>query len=183
MPAAVALLRGINVGGRAKLPMADLRRMAQTCGFEQVRTYIQSGNMVFVTAETDMGKVAELLQRRIAEETGMHGEVAVRTRDELDRCIADNPFLQSGVDAAHCHVVFLLDGVEKEAGAAFGKLDLPSYAPDEAELAGREVYMHMPNGLGRSKLAADLGRARGLAGTARNWRTVTKLSSMLGELD
>jgi uncharacterized protein (DUF1697 family) len=179
MPAVVALLRGVNVGGRNKLSMNDLRRIAADCGFEQVRTYIQSGNIVFDTSEVDMRALAQRLRQQIGKDAGLAPEVTLRTRAELVQAIADSPFPQRGLDANFCHIVFLLDGDEPPSLAG---LDVAAYAPDEAVLVGRELHLYLPDGMGRSKLAADVGRRRQLAGTARNWRTVTTLLAMADEV-
>lgn len=174
----VALLRGVNVGGRSNLAMAQLRDAAESCGFERVRTYIQSGNVVFASAEGDTDSVAEVLHGAIADRTSVSPDVMVRTRDELARLVAENPFVARGEDPAHLHVVFT-DG---PAQPALGSLDRASYAPEEAAAVGRQLYLFLPGGMGRSKLAADLGRQKRPRGTARNWRTVTKLLAMADEL-
>lgn len=166
----VALLRGVNVGGRNKLAMADLRSSAEACGYEGVRTYIQSGNLVFSTPKGSTQAVAERLQKAIAKMT----PVLVRTRDELASVVEHNPYIQRGEDASHLHVVF----TRGDAEAALGAIDLAGYAPDEAAAVGPHLYLYLPSGLGRSKLAAALGRPKGPSGTTRNWRTVTKLLEM-----
>ena len=95
--------------------------------------------------------------------------VMVRTRSQLAKVVRDNPFLARGEDAGHQHVLF----TEGPAKAAVAGLDLPSYAPEEAIAVGHELYLFLPNGVGRSKLAVDVGRQKGVVGTMRNWRTVT----------
>jgi uncharacterized protein (DUF1697 family) len=174
----VALLRGVNVGGRSKLVMAHLREIAESCGYERVRTYIQSGNLVFASAEPDTDAVAEVLRAAIAEQTSVSPDVMVQTRDELARVVVENPFLARGDDPAHMHVVF----TNGPARPALGSLDLDSYAPEAAAAVGRQLYLFLPGGMGRSKLAADLARQKGPSGTARNWRTVTKLLALADEL-
>jgi uncharacterized protein (DUF1697 family) len=177
MTVMVVLVRGINVGGKAKLAMADLREIAEGCGFEQVRTYIQSGNLVCSTSARSSEAVAATLQKALAEGTDLQPLVMARTRDELAAAINDNPFLQRGEDPAHLHVTFLATG-EK---ASLGSLDLSAYAPEEAAAVGSQLYLFLPNGMGRSKLAVDLGRRKGPSGTARNWRTTAKLLEMADE--
>lgn len=175
----VVLLRGVNVGARTKLPMADLRRIAEGCGFEQVRTYIQSGNLVCSTAETSSAAVAATLQDVLARETEVKPAVLARTRDELAAVVEANPYLKRGEDPAHLHVTFLAGPAEP----ALGSLDLAAYRPEEVAAIGHELHLFLPNGLGRSKLAGDLARLKGPTGTTRNWRTVTKLLAMAAELD
>lgn len=175
----VALLRGVNVGGRATLAMADLRAAAEDCGYERVRTYIQSGNVVFSAPSSDTPAVATALRRALADRTGLDPEIVVRTREELRAVIEANPYVGRGEDPAHLHVVFT-DG---DAQASLGSIDLAARAPDEAAAVGQHLYLFLPSGLGRSKLVADLARQKGPPGTIRNWRTVTKLSAMAEETD
>ncbi|HEY2430218.1 MAG TPA: DUF1697 domain-containing protein [Acidimicrobiales bacterium] len=174
MAVMVALLRGVNVGGKNALPMADLRAIATGCGHTAVRTYIQSGNLVFDSATTSTAEVAEQLQSAIAAATKVHPDVVVRTRDELAAVVAGNPFLKRRAEPGHLHVVFLTGDQPAKVPIA----DLRPYAPEEATAHGRELYLFLPNGVGRSKLAADLTRSKGRPGTMRNWATVTKLLAL-----
>lgn len=175
MQVMVALLRGINVGGRNLLAMADLRRIAGEAGFSDVRTYIQSGNVVLASEEGEAEAVAQQLQDAIAEATDLTPAVVVRTRDELAAVVAQNPFADR--DPAHLHVTFT-DGDARQLTSA---LDLPAYAPEEAVAVGGDLYLHLPGGMGRSKLAVDLAKQKSPTGTTRNWRTVTKLLVMADE--
>jgi uncharacterized protein (DUF1697 family) len=174
----LALVRGVNVGGKKKLAMADLRQIAEECGFEEVRTYIQSGNAVFRVKGMRTGTVAERLRAGIADRAGLAVDVVVRTRDELAAVVDDNPYVARGEDPAHLHAVFLIEPASDPLGA----LDLDAYSPEEASAAGSHVYLFLPNGMGRSKLAVDLGRLEQARGTARNWRTVTTLLDMADDL-
>ncbi len=174
--AMVGLLRGVNVGGKAKLAMADLRRVTEQCGYERVRTYIQSGNVVFSSLTADTSEVAKTLQRAIAADGHVKADVMVRTRAELAAVINADPYRGRGVDTAYLHVVFL--GTK----ASVAGVDLEAYAPEEATAIGRELHLYLPNGVGRSKLAADLSRGKGAGGTMRNWRTVTTLLAMAEEI-
>lgn len=158
--------------------MADLRQAAAGCGYEGVRSYIQSGNLVFSTSTANPGAVAEQLGRAIADITELGPEVIVRTGDELAAVVDQNPFVARGEDAAHLHVVF----TNGAADTALGSIDLDSYAPEEASAVGQQLYLFLPSGMGRSKLAADLARRQGSTGTTRNWRTVTKLLAMADEV-
>lgn len=178
MTVMVVLVRGINVGGRSKLAMADLRAVAEGCGFEQVRTYIQSGNLVCTTSQRSSKAVAEQLQAALAASTELQPAVMARTRDELAAAIEDNPFLRRGEDPAHLHVTFLGTGET----ASLGAVDVAAYAPEEAAVVGAQLYLFLPNGLGRSKLAVDLAKLKGPPGTTRNWRTTTKMLALADEL-
>jgi uncharacterized protein (DUF1697 family) len=173
MGAMVALLRGINVGGRGKLPMADLRALASGCGLTDVATYIQSGNLVFATTKPP-AVVAESLTEAIATGSDVTTTVIIRTGAELAKVIDDSPFLARGEDPGALHVVFL--GPDDTPALPD---DLDAFAPDEAVVVGSEVHLFMPNGLGRSKLAAKLASGGARSGTTRNWRTVTTLVEML----
>jgi uncharacterized protein (DUF1697 family) len=169
MTAYAGLLRGVNVGG-VKLAMADLRAAAEACGYTDVRTYVQSGNVVFRTGGA-AAKVARDLRAAIASASGVDVALAVRTAAQLDRVIADCPF----DDTAHVHVTFLVEG----ATAPTPSIDEEAFAPERYAVDGRQVYLYLPNGMGRSKLAVALSRGKaGAAGTTRNWRTVTALRDM-----
>ena len=165
----VALLRGVNVGGRGALAMADLRNIATGLGYEQVSTYIQSGNLVFSSKVRDPAAVGAELEAAIARSTSVSPLVVVRTAGEMMAVVEHNPF--PDLDPTKIHVVFGTGAVER------GPDDLDSYDPEAAAVVGRELFLYLPDGVGRSKLAADLGR-RASAGTMRNWRTVTKLVEM-----
>lgn len=180
----VALLRGINVGGNNKVPMADLRELMTSLGYTDVATYIQSGNVVFTSQDTDSGKLADVLDEKIAERFGVPGHVVVVSRDELARVIADNPYPDEFNPKA-LHAVFRksdltaddLDRVEKARQRASDK-----GCHDEVTVAARTLFLHAPDGIGRSELAIQLSRTSSMkAGTARNWATVTKLMAMLDE--
>ena len=166
----VALLRGVNVGGKGALPMAKLRAVADDLGYEDVTTYIQSGNLVLRTADAAT-KVEKDLAAAIAALGGVQPAVIVRTRAQLAKIVDGNPFLRRGVDERTCHVVFCA----RAAKPQLERLDLPSYLPEEAVAVGKELYLFLPDGMGRSKLASDLAKDKGAVGTARGWRTVTKL--------
>ncbi len=178
MTAYVALLRGVNVGGHRKLPMATLRAVASGCGFRDVATYIQSGNVVF-TASLSAAKVASRLHGAIFAETDIDTQVVVRTAANLAAVVAQNPFLARGADEKLLHVTFLY----ADAMPTVDAVDPSVYAPDALELVGAHAYLHTPNGMGRSKLANDaMLRKLGLTGTTRNWRTCTTLAEMAASL-
>jgi uncharacterized protein (DUF1697 family) len=174
----VALLRGINVGGRKTVPMAELRSALSALGLEDVATYIQSGNVVFRAPARDAESLAGAIERSIDETFGLSARVVLRTRDELSAVASGNPFLERGADESKLHVVFL----DREPDAsAVAELDPGRSPPDEFDVQGREVYLHLPNGMGRTKLTGDYFERRlGVAATARNWRTVAKLVELAG---
>jgi uncharacterized protein (DUF1697 family) len=172
----VALLRGINVGGHGKLPMADLRAIAEGLGYGDVATYIQSGNLVLSTTDT-VATVTRDLAAAIAAASSVTPAVIVRTRRQLAKVVHDDPFLARGEDAARLHVLF----TEGPAAAGIAGLDLDRYAPEEAIAVGKELHLLLPEGVGRSKLAVDVGRQKGVVGTMRSWRTVTTLLALADE--
>lgn len=173
MPRYIALLRGINVGGNRLIRMEDLRAMAVTAGATEIETYIQSGNLVFTHAGRSQAKVARELEVRIATATGFDVPIVLRSAAEWGRVIADNPFVDAPAD--HLHVYFVAFAPRVDALAA-----ITAPPPERCQLVGREVYLCLPNGLGNSRLAGAVAKVGALAGaTARNWRTVQQLQSML----
>ena len=182
-----ALLRGINVGGRNRVAMADLREVVTSLGHTDVATYIQSGNVVFTSAETDATTLADALAHEIAERLGVQPAVVVLPAPELAQVIADNPYPQE-TNPKHLHAVFLptdMNADEIAAVEAAQQRATDKGSRDEAAVVGRTLYLRTPDGLGRSELAAQLNRAGGTgtegAGTARNWATVTKLMALLDQ--
>lgn len=177
MTAYVALLRGINVGGKNKLPMQDLARVFRDAGCERVETYIQSGNVVFRVATTRTRTLAAQIEQAILTEHGLTVPVILRSRAELAACIARNPFVAQGVDPDRLHVAFLATDPSASAVAALDPLRSP---PDAFAVIGREVYLHLPNGAGRTKITnAWLDTRLATISTMRNWRTVQTLGAMV----
>ncbi len=169
----VALLRGINVGGRAMVPMAELRSLLSTLGLVDVETYIQSGNVVFRSTETDGAELVSRIEAAITESFALTVTVMLRTPAELAELVGRNPFLADEPDLAKLHVVFL--DREPSADAVAG-LDPDRSPGDRWKVRGREIYLHLPGGAGRTKLTLDYFERRlGVRGTARNWRTVLEL--------
>jgi uncharacterized protein (DUF1697 family) len=178
----VALLRGINVGGRNKLAMAGLRQLAADLGYADVSTYIQSGNLLFAADEADAAALAAALERTIAERLGVRPAVVVISAAELAQVISDNPYRQAK-EPRLVHAVFRNDDLSPPGLAALAAAVAAAQASgsrDEAVVVGRTLYLHTPDGFGRSELAARLASSAAQAGgTARNWATVTKLMALL----
>ncbi len=169
-----ALLRGINVGGHKPVPMAALREAFAALGCEAVRTYIQSGNVVFRIADGEQQGIAATAERELSRVFGMDIAVVVRTGAELGEIVANQPFGGQNVDEARLGVVFLSDAPSAERAA---RLDPARSPPDQFVLAAREVFLHCPNGFGRSKLTVDwFERQLGVQAMTRNWRTVLTLA-------
>lgn len=188
MPSHVALLRGINLGGHHQVAMADLRSLLTTLGHAEVATYIQSGNVVFTppAGRRDPAALAAELERAVADDLGEPARVVVLTRDQLARVVRANPYPHEQNPKA-VHAIFLTGNPGPELVDAVGTARQRAAergSRDTAELVGRTLFLHTPDGFGRSKLAEQLiartsgGRAGTVAGTARNWATVTKLLAM-----
>jgi uncharacterized protein (DUF1697 family) len=171
----VVLLRAVNVGGRGAVPMARLRGALADHGYDDVKTYLQSGNVVLGSTQsaTTVGRDVATF---INGEFGLTVGVVVRTGREMAAVVERNPFLPSK-DLASLHVVFL---PAAPAPSALTKVDAARFVPEEFAAVGREVYLHLPGGMGRSKLATTLTRALP-DGTARNWRTVIELHRLSSE--
>ncbi|TMU97696.1 DUF1697 domain-containing protein [Streptomyces sp. DASNCL29] len=177
MASQIALLRGINVGGNRKFPMARQRELMAELGFEDVTVHLQTGNIVFADPGTPPERTARTLEDHFAAGLGFPVDVVVRTRDELAAAIEANPYPAAVAEPKSLHVVFLAD-VPADS-AALDALDPAAYAPDAFRLIGREIFLRCPDGVGRSKLAAKVTNARlGVPATARNWNTVTKLLAL-----
>jgi uncharacterized protein (DUF1697 family) len=185
MPSHVALLRGINLAGHNRVAMADLREIMTSLGYTDVATYIQSGNVVFSTGQTDHLALAAAIEKAIAQRLDVAPRVVVLSAGELAQVIRDNPHPDEP-NPKMVHAVFLDAEPAPEMVTAVAEAQDKAAAKgarDTAQFAGRTLYLHTPDGYGRSELAALLGRARGPlsprgAGTARNWATVTKLHEM-----
>jgi uncharacterized protein (DUF1697 family) len=172
----VALLRGINVGGKNKLPMADLARIFTEAGGSDVRTFIQSGNVVFAASPKLAGRIAAIVSREITGSFGLRVPIVLRGADELREAVARNPFLKKGIDPDWLHVGFLAEAPDKAHAAS---LDPERSPGDSFVLRGREIYLHVPNGMARTKLTnAWLDSKLATTSTFRNWRTVLKLLEM-----
>jgi uncharacterized protein (DUF1697 family) len=173
----VALLRGINVGGKNSVPMNELKALFETLGHADVVTYIQSGNVVF-TSSSGKAKVTTGITKGIEEQFGLRVPVVVRSRAELARIVRSNPYVQAGADVSKLHVMFLADRPTK---TAIAELDPDRSPPDELTVLGSEIYLLAPNGVGRSKLTVDyFDRRLGTIATSRNWNTVNKLLDLTG---
>ncbi len=176
----IALLRGVNVGGHNKVPMAELRKACTEVGFADVGTYIQSGNVVF-RAEEGADQVAGTLRALMAERFGCDVPVVLRTVEALERVVAANPFLEEGADVARLHVGFLLD---KPTRARVSGMPPQPPGPEEFRVVDAEVYLHYPEGMASTKLTtAYFDRALGTTMTARNWRTVNRIVDMGREVE
>ncbi|MBI2920056.1 MAG: DUF1697 domain-containing protein [Planctomycetes bacterium] len=177
MPRIVALLRGINVGGHRRVPMADLRALAEKAGFRDVATYIQSGNVVF-TAGGGAGAAGLKLEAAIEMKFGFPVDIVARTAAEWARYAAENPLLTASNKEPN-RVMLVLSKAPPAAGAV-AALAARATAGEKLKAAGDAVWIHYPCGAGTSKLAGALvDRLLGSPSTARNWTTVLALQALL----
>ena len=171
MPTYVGLLRGVNLGSARKVPMAELRDVVEGLGHTDVSTFIQSGNVIFTSAK----KVTPAsLESALADRFGFDIPVMLRTRAELKKVVDNLPFS----DASDVHVGFM---ARKPTAAAVKKLDGDDFLPEEFVIRGSDLYLHLPNGMARTKLPAYLDRQLGIPTTIRTWKTVTKLLDLAGD--
>jgi uncharacterized protein (DUF1697 family) len=174
------MLRGINVGAHKRIKMDQLRTSFETLGFEQVRTYIQSGNVIFKTTKLSPALLSKRIEDRILSDFGFPVSVISRTANEMTEVIEGNPFLkQRGIDREKLHVTFLSDA---PAPAALEKLAPLIAAPDRSCCLGKEIFFYLPNGVSQSVLMkAPVDRILAVVTTTRNWRTVNALHQMCQE--
>lgn len=174
----VSLFRGINVGGANKVRMDALKELHEALGLKDVITYIQSGNVVFRSDDTDPASLARRIEDAFAEKFGFRVAVMVRTAAQLDEIIAHSPFQgQATKETKWILVLFLAD---RPPETALEELRQAYQGPEEFYLVGQELYVYFPEGVGRSKLTSALMEKKlKTAGTGRNWNTVLQLQSMM----
>lgn len=171
----VALLRGINVGGRNRLAMKDLVELVCSLGGKGVRTYIQSGNVVFGHAAADTLQLGQQLSDAIRAYAGFAPHVLIMTAEVLDAAVAANPYPEAVVEPKTLHVSFL---AREPAHPDIEALERLRDASERFVLRERTLYLHAPNGVGRSKLAPAIEKKLGVPTTDRNWRTVVALQEL-----
>lgn len=167
VPTYVGLLRGVNVGGKNKVAMAELRSLVESLGHHEVRTFIQSGNVVFTA---DKAITPKDLEGPIADRFGLKVAVMLRSADELTDVVTANPF--GHVDTSKLHVGFMARAPSAGSVAA---LDAERFLPEEFAFVADQLYLHLPDGMARTKLPAYLDRQLKIPTTVRNWKTVNKL--------
>jgi uncharacterized protein (DUF1697 family) len=175
----IALFRGINVGGHHSLPMKELKLLIERNGCLEVRTYIQSGNVVFRRALCDVRRLAAQIAAAVSKSRGFEPAVIVLTRSDLEKAVAANPFTKAIENPKSVHL-FFLDEQPKKAdlkGCAALKTRTERF-----ELIGRVFYLHTPDGFGTSKLGARVEKLLGVPATARNWRTVMALVAIAAKV-
>lgn len=173
----VALLRGINVGGKNKLPMKELIEMFVEAGCDDARSYIQSGNVIFNAAPDVSAQLPAQITTRIAQRFGYRTPVLLRSAEQLRDVISNNPFLPGGAAEVTLHVMFLAD---RPSSHRVAELDPERSPPDAFIVRGQEVYLRLPGGMADTKLTNSYFDSKlATTSTARNWRTVTKLLELM----
>jgi uncharacterized protein (DUF1697 family) len=171
----IAILRGINVSGKNKILMQDLKALFESLNFKNVKTYIQSGNVVFDSKSSK--NLVALIQQKIKEQFGFDVPVIVRTVDEISSILNLNPYLnQKNIEMDKLHITFLSEQPTKENQT---KINTYNFAPDMFEIIGNEVYLHCPNGYGNTKLSNTFFENKlKVTATTRNWKTVNEIAKL-----
>ena len=181
MQTRISMLRGINVSGQKKIQMVELKGLYEALGFTNVRTYVQSGNVLFDSHEPDANKLAGLIEARLEQYFISRVPVFIRTPEEFQRIITANPFFSGRLeDPSKLHVTFLYNPPSE---VEINGLSAPETGGDEYLLGNQEIYLFCPNGYGRTKLSNSFfERKLNQPATTRNWNTVTTLYAMaIGE--
>lgn len=177
MTAWVALLRGVNVGRGNRLPMAEFRASIESLGYADVATYIQSGNVVFSSDDTE-ATIVDRIRAALADRHGLSVPVVVRGGDELEGLAARHPFADAGIDPKLLHVAFL----DRRPDVTVGP-DPDRWLPDRWAVAGRELFLAYPDGSARSKMTIEqFERPWDVTATARNLNTVVKLADQVASI-
>ena len=181
MPVVISMLRGVNVGGHHLIKMDALRALYESLGLQDPQTYVQSGNVIFKTKERDLARLARQIENEIERRFGFRPGVILRTSSDLRDVINRNPFAaRRDLDPSKLLVTLLATDPGPDAREALLRIK-PD--PEELRIAGRELYIYFPNGIGRSKLPPLLDRTLKKSSTARNWNTVTRLLAMAEKLE
>jgi uncharacterized protein (DUF1697 family) len=173
----IAMLRGINVSGHKVIKMDRLRASFEALGLRNVATYVQSGNVVFEAGKESAASLGANIGKRILSDFGFPVPVFLRTADELERIVRDNPFLkQAAVDDSKLHVTFLSAAAPPSAGKDLAVL---AVKPEQFHIHGHEIYLCCPNGYGRTRLSnTAIEKKLGVEATTRNWKTANALLAM-----
>ena len=174
MEAKIAILRGINVGGKRKILMADLKILMQDLGYENIQTYIQSGNLIFEAGEKQQNdQLAENIESAILKQFNFEVPVIVLSKNEIESAIANNPFYTAEADINKLHLTFLNKIPEQDKQE---QLETVNYKPDQFKIMGKNVFLYCEGSYHKSKLTNDFfERKLKVKATTRNWKTVLKL--------
>ncbi len=172
----IILFRGINVGGHNILPMAELRRCLEESGLENVRSYIQSGNVVFDSTTGTAKTLPKIIGNSIHSEFGFHPDFVLYRPTDIEEAVAGNPFPDAIRDPKKLHFLFL---TKTPANPDLEAIEQKKSVTESYHLTDHVFYLHAPDGIGRSKLAASAAKHLGVVATGRNYRTVDKILSMV----
>jgi uncharacterized protein (DUF1697 family) len=175
----ISILRGINLGGHKPVPMKGLQVLYESLGYEQVKTYIQSGNVAFSAKEKSPSAIKKAIEVAISQRFGFDVPVLVREQADIQRVLDGSPFLhEKGIEVDKLHVTFLDELPEQ---TCIDNLLTYDFTPDRFVLQGKEVFVYCPNGYGRTKLNNTFFESKLKVGaTTRNWKTVNVLAEMAG---
>jgi uncharacterized protein (DUF1697 family) len=170
----ISLLRGINVGGKKSIKMDRLQESFEELGLENVRTYVQSGNVIFMVPKISAEALSQRIREKILADFGVSVSVLLLSSEELNNTIKNNPFLmEKGIDPSKLHVTFLSEIPKK---SAIKELEAKSTEPDEFRYSENRIYLYCPNGYGRTKLSNNtIEKILSVTATTRNWKTVNEL--------
>jgi uncharacterized protein (DUF1697 family) len=171
----IALFRGINVGGHNKLPMRELVQVLNELGLQNIETYIQSGNVVFESEETDNTLLSGRIRNAISQSHGFKPEAILLKADEFETALESNPYPEAEGEPKALHLFFL--GSEPQ-DPDMNKLEALRHESESYTLMRKIFYLYAPDGIGRSKVAAGVEKALGVSATARNWRSVCQIKAM-----
>jgi uncharacterized protein (DUF1697 family) len=172
----IALLRGINVGGKNILHMEDLKALLAELDLHNIKTYVQSGNVVFQSEAQDISKLGEKIGAAIEQQHGFESQVLIFESNDFGNAVAANPFPEAEYQPNTLHLTFLASEPQEPDLEAIEAVKKYS---ERYKLLGRVFYLYAPDGIGRSKLAASVERLLGVPVTTRNWRTVEKIADMV----
>lgn len=177
----VSFLRGINVSGQNKIKMDDLKNLFESLNFKNVRTYIQSGNVVFEDESIDCDILARLIEEKIQKDLGLVVSVIMRNQQQLKIILQNNPFLKNENKEVSALYVTFLAALPNDR--IIEKISEKDTVPDEFRLMGQEIYLFCPDGYGRTKLNNSFfERKLKLKTTTRNWRTLNELNAMVNSI-
>jgi uncharacterized protein (DUF1697 family) len=177
MPTSIAMLRGINVSGHKVIKMELLRESFAALGFSNVKTYVQSGNVIFEASNDSVVSLSKKIEEKILRDFGFSVPVLLKTSKEMEETIKRNPFLKApAIDHSKLHVTFLSDAPPK---TALEQLQSLAVKPEQFHIIGRDIYLYCPNGYGRTKLSnTAIEKKLSVKATTRNWKTANTLLAM-----
>lgn len=170
----IAILRGINVGGKRKILMADLKELMGSLGYQNIQTYIQSGNLIFeLDKKIESNEIAENIENAIEKNFNLEVPVIVLSAEEIENAVANNPFYKADADINKLHLTFLNEVPDKEKLAFVESFD---HSPDQFKIIGKNAFIYCEDSYHKSKLTNDLFEKKlKVKATTRNWKTVLKL--------